>query len=171
MRNLTATLILTVALLTITVPLVPGASANHPGGACEAWFISPSAGQVTVQSQVLSTSQDTGSTFQGVMISTTGQIDVEIGHICLQFLSFQVREVAPDGSETLIHENAWRFNCGDHVEQIQTDTVDIGLDAGDHVFELSWFDCNEKTGGDGEHGWVADPPLPLGGLSWLWTTA
>lgn len=172
MRSAPATFILALALLTITVPLVPSTSANHPAGTtCEAWFISPQNGQVTAQTQVLSTSVDTGSALQGVMVSTTGQIDVEIGHICLRFLSFQVREVAPDGSETLIHQNKWDIPCGDAVEQTETDTVEIGLDAGEYVFELSWTDCHRETGGEGEHGWVTDPPLPLEGLARLSSTA
>lgn len=158
MKALTATILSLLLAFGATVPVQ--ADETEPCAEPGAWFISPDEGQVVVQTQAGGTTIG-GTPLQGVFISTTGVIEVEIGHDCLSALEFYVDKVEADGSTTEIHHTMWQGDELGCAQDIVTDTVEIGLDGGEYVFGLGWRDCFRQDGGEQRRTAGFDPPLPL----------
>lgn len=141
--------------------LVPSAAsaADCGRGTTAAEFIQPQGGQLSANTHlggVAYTLPQSGAPL-AVMLSTTGQIQVEIKHKCLQAMRLTVYK---DGQEAPIHTRTWEpLSC---EEAIATDTVNIGLDGGNYRFVLDGVGCDGlKLRQTDQGGLVADPPLGL----------
>lgn len=121
-------------------------------------FLQPANGSVAANTQAGGISIDLlpGSPIPSLTFSSTGTMDVKIEYACLKYLGL---EVYKDGQTTPIHTNSWQKNC---EQDVQTDTVSIGLNAGHYTFKLSGASCiGIGLKFDDHGGFVGDPPLPV----------
>lgn len=125
------------------------------GKPIHAEFVSPQDGKLTIQTAATGPVSVAGApTPAGVVLSTTGEITVEVTHGCVDLLRLRVTK---DGSP--IHLEDFDTACG---EATATTDVTIGLDAGEYVFSLTGMGCNGapiRESSDGHY--VGDPPLGI----------
>lgn len=156
----TAAIVIAVAALGAGLLVPTGASAaDCVRGQTLAEFIQPKGGQVSANTHLggIAYTLPNSPAPLAVMLSTTGQIQVEIRHACLLSLTLTVFK---DGVAAPIHQRTWEpLSC---EEATKTDTVNIGLDGGSYRFVLDGTGCDGiKVRSDGQGGLVADPPLGL----------
>lgn len=150
---------LAIALLAALALPLAGAQADDGNAHCErgadaATFTNPEGGKLTVKHQAGTITLGTGAADQGVLVSTTGTIDVQVKHSCMKILHLVVK----NGSST-IHDSMNEVACDDDLTFTQS--VDVGVDGGEFTFSLDGsLTCDGRPiKGDGHGHYVADPPL------------
>ncbi|HVL91458.1 MAG TPA: hypothetical protein VM841_14615 [Actinomycetota bacterium] len=160
LRRIAATVFAVAALGTgLLVPSSSVAQGQCQRGETAAKFTQPEGGQLSANTHLggIAYTLPGSTTPLAVMLSTTGEVEVEIQHRCVQALRLIVYK---DGEQAPIHTNAWaNLSCD---EGVINDIVEIGLDGGSYRFELEGVGCDgSKLRSDGQGGLIVDPPLGL----------